>query len=156
MFEFSAKIYKNGINACADVPKEITDKMEPLKGYIKVTGKINGFDFEKNLVPVKNKPYRLFINIPMLKGAGAKIGGTVDFALKQNLEAKEKNYPTPKRLTQKLKERKLLDKFNKLSDSRKKDILKYLNYIKTAKTLEQNIDKLIIKLENNEKNIRIP
>lgn len=62
--KFNANIYKVGINACVDVPEEITEKMKAENGYIKISGRINGFAFNKNLVPVKNKPYRLFVKHP--------------------------------------------------------------------------------------------
>jgi hypothetical protein len=61
-YAFKAKIYKTGINWCVDVPLKISKKMIPEKGYIKIKGRINEFDFKKSLVPVKDSPYRLFIN----------------------------------------------------------------------------------------------
>lgn len=154
--EFKAEIYKVGINACVDVPEKVTDKMKSQNRNIKVKGNINGFEFSKHLVPVKNKPYRLFVNIPMLKGGQTKPGQIAKFKLEQDLNAEKKNYPMPKMLNQKLKDKKLTADFNNLSESRQKDILKYLNYIKTEKTLKKNIGKLIEKLEQKEKNIRIP
>ncbi len=154
--KFKAKIYKVGINACVDVPESVTKKMTPEKGYIKVKGLINGFEFSKNLVSIKNKPYRLFVNIPMLKGGQTELGKTAEFEIAQNFNPEKKSYPMPKMLTDKLINKKLKLDFDKLTKSRKTEILKYLNYIKTEKTLERNIDKLIGKLERNEKNIRIP
>lgn len=155
-YNFKSTIYKVDINACVDVPKRITDEMESRKGYIKIKGKINGFGFNKNLVPVKNKPYRLFVNIPMLEGAEVKPGDTANFVIEQDFKVKKKSYPRPKKLTEILKDKKLLDDFNNLTESQKRNILKYLNDIKTEKTLERNIKKLIDQLENKETNIRIP
>ena len=154
--KFKAEIYKVGINACVDVPEKITHKMEPQSGYIKVKGSINGFEFSKNLVPVKSKPYRLFVNLSMLKGGQTELGKVAEFRLLQDFNIEKKSYPMPKLLNDKLSNKKLTADFNNLSESRKKEILKYLNYIKTEKTLERNINKLIEKLERREKNIRIP
>lgn len=154
--EFSAEIYKAGINACVDVPEEITDTMEPHKGYIKVKGSINGFEFSKNLVPVQNKPYRLFVNIPMLKGGDTEVGKVAGFKIEQDFNIEPKSYPVPKKLEDRLNNKALTADFNNLPDSRKNEILKYLNNIKTEKTLERHIDKLIDQLERKEKNIRIP
>jgi hypothetical protein len=156
IFKFKSKIYKTGINACVDVPKEITDKMEPQNGYVKVNGEINKFKFSKNLVPVKNRPYRLFANIPMLKGGNANIGDTAEFKIEQSFDTNRAEYLIPGKLKEKLEENSLMDDFNNLTESRKKDILKYLNYIKTEETLDRNIEKLIGKLKGKEKNIRIP
>ena len=154
--KFKAEIYKVGINACVNVPESITEKMTPKNGYIKVKGSINGFEFFKNLVPVKNKPYRLFVNIPMLKGGQTELGKVAKFEIEQDFKVKKKKYSIPKMLTDKLTDKDLTSDFNNLSGSKKTEILKYLNYIKTEKTLERNIDKLIGKLERKEKNIRIP
>lgn len=154
--KFRAEIYKVGINACVDVPESISQKMTPKNGYIKVKGTINGFKFSKNLVPVKDKPYRLFVNIPMLKGGQTELGQIAEFKIEQDFNTEKKNYSIPQMLADKLNDKKLTSDFNNLSESRKRDILKYLNYIKTDKTLERNIDKLIGKLERKETNIRIP
>jgi hypothetical protein len=155
-YNFKAKIYKVGINACVDVPNKITDKMEPKNGYIKINGKINGFDFNKNLVPVKDNPYRLFVNIPMLKGGNTELGKIADFVIAQDFNTQRKKYDKPKKLIDELKSKKLTSDFNDLTEARQYEILKYLNNIKTEKTLERNIDKLVGQLERKEKNVRIP
>jgi hypothetical protein len=84
-FSFTATICKAGINPCVPVPQRITDKMLPTKGYIPVTGKINGHAFVQTLVPVKGEEYRLYVNGPMLKGGKAKNGDTAKFVIEQNL-----------------------------------------------------------------------
>ena len=49
------------------------------KGYINIKGQINNFDFAKTLVPVKNAPYRLFINLKMMKGGKIALGEVAIF-----------------------------------------------------------------------------
>jgi hypothetical protein len=156
MIHFKAKIYKVGINTCVDVPVSVTKKMTVTKGYIKVKGTINGFSFTKTLVPVKKAPYRLFVNIPMLKGSESKMGDIVNFSIEQDFKKVKKEYPMPPSLHRQLKDMKLLEDFTNLTVSRKTDILKYLSYIKTEDTLQKNISKIIKKLEAKEKTIRIP
>lgn len=153
---FKAEIYKVGINTCVDVPESVSGKMTPKNGYIKVKGSINEFKFSKNLVPVKNRPYRLFVNIPMLKGGQTELGKVAEFKIEQDFNREKKNYQIPKMLIDKLTDKKLTSDFNILPESRKSEILKYLNNIKTEKALERNVGKLIGKLERKEKNIRIP
>ena len=153
---FKAKIYKVDINACADVPKAITENMQPKKGYIKIKGTINDYDFTKTLVPVKNAPYRLYVNIPMLKGGKVNVGETASFAIEQDFQVIEKEYPMPGALLQQLETSGTLEDFNRLTPSGKKSILKYLNSIKTEETLQKNIKKLVQKLLGKEKNIRLP
>ncbi len=156
MINFKAKIYKVVINTCVDVPAAVTKKMVAMKGYIKVKGAINDFNFIKTLVPVKGGPYRLFVNMQMLKGSASEIGDTVNLSIEQDFRKVKKDYPMPPSLQQQLREKKLLKDFNKLTLSRKTDILKYLSFIKTDDTLQKNISKIIKKLEAKEKTIRIP
>ncbi len=155
-YRFGAKIYKIGINSCVDVPSEITNQMKPTNGYIKVKGTINGFAFNKNLVPVKENPYRLFVNIPMLKGGNTELNKIADFVIAQDFKKERKKYDKPQKLIDELKTKRLTSDFNNLTEARQNEILKYLNNIKTEKTLERNIDKLIGQLERKEKNVRIP
>jgi uncharacterized protein YdeI (YjbR/CyaY-like superfamily) len=62
----------------------------------------------------------------------------------------------PALLAETLKKTKLEEQFSVLTEARKKDILKYLNAIKTETTLQKHITTLVKKLKNREKNIRIP
>ncbi len=153
---FKAKIYKTGINWCVDVPVEISQKMVPDKGYIKIKGQINNFDFTKTLVPVRNAPYRLFVNLTMMKGGRTALGEVASFKIEQDKTKIIKEYPIPNLLSEILDQSRLTEDFNNLTSSRKKDILKYLSYVKTDETLRKNIGKLIKQLKNKEKNIRIP
>jgi len=155
-FHFTAKIYKTGINWAVDVPEEISKQMLPEKGYIRIKGQINGFDFIQTLVPVKNGPYRLFVNLIMMKGAKTALGEIVSFNIEPNLTKIEKMYDMPEMLEEALKEHQVLENFNQLSPSRIKDILKYLSYVKTEETMKKNIDKVIVQLKNKVANTRIP
>jgi hypothetical protein len=153
---FKAKIYKTGINCCVDVPTEITKLLTAEKGRISIKGKINGFGFTKTLMPVKNKPHRLFVNQTMMKGGKTALGQFATFEIQQDTKKIIKEYPKPLILIEQLKMHQLTTEFDSLTASRKKEILKYLNYIKTEETLLKNIDKLITQLKKKEKEIRIP
>lgn len=156
MFRFKASIYKVGINWCVDVPTRISDELEKEKGYIRITGLINQFKFMTNLVPVKNAPYRLFVNGLMMKGGNTALGEIASFSITQNETKIEHDYPFPVLLKKSLAKTGLTPQFSVLSPTRKKDILKYLFYLKTEKTCLTNIEKVITQLKNKEKNIRIP
>jgi hypothetical protein len=153
---FKAKIYSVGINWCVDVPRRITKQLTAEKGYIKIKGQINGFNFTKTLMPVKNSPYRLFVNQAMMKGGGTALGKTATFKIEQNPDKAIKKYAAPKLLMEQLKKNEVTSDFNNLTPSRRKDILKYLSYIKTTETLSKNISKLIKQLRDKETNVRIP
>ncbi len=153
---FKARIYKVGINPCVEVPPSITKKMKPVKGFIPVTGKINGHTFTQTLVPVKDSPYRLYVNIPMLKGGKAAVGEVATFTLKQDFADRKIDYSMVPALKKELTAHKLTAAFNALTASRKKDILKYLGSIKTKETLDKNIAKVIAQLKGSQSNVRIP
>jgi hypothetical protein len=153
---FRAIIYKTGINYCVDVPNAITKRLEKNKGYIRVKGTVNGFWFTKSLVPVKDGPYRLFINMATLKGATAKLGDRADFVIEQDTFKKQKEYPVPHSLKEALRKTKLTKTFNELTPARRRDILKYLSYVKTETTMEKNINKLTKQLQQQIRDVRIP
>jgi len=155
-FQFKAKIYKTGINWCVDVPLRISKKMIPEKGYIKIKGQINNYDFTKSLVPVKNKQYRLFVDAQMMKGGETALGKVAKFSVEQTSKKEVTKYSTPKLLRESLKKEGLTKAFTQLTSSRKKDILKYLSFVKTDETMMKNLNKLIGQLKNKSKNVRIP
>lgn len=155
-FSFAAKIYKVGINPCVKVPAHITDIMTPTKGYIPIKGLIENHLFKQTLVPIKNALYRLYVNGPMLKGANVKLGQTVKFTIEQDFSSRLKDAPMVKALKKKLDDNNLFPAFKKLTPHRQKEILKYLNYLKTAEALTRNIDKVIDQLKNKNAKTSIP
>ena len=155
-YQFKAKIYKIAMNWAVHVPPSIVQEMMPEKGYIRIKGQINNFDFIQTLVPVKHAPYRLFVNQMMMKGGKTAIGETATFVVAQNHTPVEQLYAIPQILSYALTQHHLDDEFNKLSPSRRKDIFKYLSYLKNEETVRKNINKLIAQLQNKDKNVRIP
>jgi uncharacterized protein DUF1905 len=154
--KFSAKIYLTGINWCVVVPTEITNALIIDKGRIHIKGKINEFSFIKTLMPVKNSSHRLFVNKEMMLGGKTALGEVAVFEIQQDYDKVVKQYPVPNLLSQYLTKNKLSIEFDNLTSSRKRAILKYLNYLKKEESLVQNIEKLIIQLKNKVKNVRIP
>jgi hypothetical protein len=159
---FKAKIYKVGINPCVKVPFSITEKMKPVKGYIPVTGTINQHSFKQTLCPVKGAEYRLYVNGPMLKGGLTKVGEIARFTIAQNFKPRpEKDASMSKPLKAELTRHSLSKEFESLTAARKKDILKYLNSLKTEETLVRNIARVIAQLQKlksdpSKKDVRIP
>jgi hypothetical protein len=107
-------------------------------------------------VPVKNGPYRLFVNMDTLKGAKTNVGETADFVIEQDKEELEKDYPMPPAFASLLKEKNLTDSFNALPYRRRKDILRYLNNIKTSETLLRNSQKVILQFEGKLAIVDVP
>ena len=155
-YTFEAKIYQTGINWCVDVPIDIRTLLTIEKGRINIKGQINGFDFTKTLMPVKNQSHRLFVNQAMMQGGKTALGEVATFIIEQDTEKVIKEYPIPPILVEQLKEHQLTIAFDNLAASRKRSILKYFSFVKKDETMLKNIDKLIPQLKNNEKNVRVP
>ena len=146
-FSFSAKIYVVGINPCVKVPKRITNRMVVYRGYIRIKGKIEHHDFRQTLVPVKDAPYRLFVNGPMLKGAGVQVGDRVHFMIEQDTNPNSRKVPMPSRFKKELVEHKVWETFQGLTPYRQQEILKYLSFLKTEESKARNINKVIGQLK---------
>lgn len=146
-FSFKARIYKVGINPCVKVPHRITDKLTSTKGYIPVKGTIEKHFFQQTLCPVKNEGYRLYVNGPMLKGAGLNPGDTAHFVIEQDTPERNQNHPMPKNFKKQLQEHRLLEMFQQLTPSRQKEINRYLNNLKSEASLNHNINKLVNALQ---------
>jgi hypothetical protein len=78
--QFSAQIYKLGINPCVDVPKNISQAFGK-RGYIPVRGTLNGHSIRATLVPKGDGQHRLFINTEMWKQASVDVGDQVQLAI---------------------------------------------------------------------------
>ena len=151
IFSFEAEIYKKGINPCVDVPVEITAEMLPVKGFIRVKGKINGHDFQQTLIPVKHAAFRLFVNGPMLKGSGSKTGDTVFFLIEQDhLPKTVADYLFPELFKKALIKHKVYQVFLQLTASRQKEVLRYLGSLQTKESLKRNVDKVIRQLTSKD------
>jgi Domain of unknown function (DUF1905) len=146
-FSFKAKIYKVGVNPVVEVPYRITAKMKPVKGYIPVKGKIEGHPFVQTLCPVKNAPYRLYVNGPMLKGSQVGVGDIAEFSLVQDHANRDKKvFRMLPALRQALEEHQLHAAFKKQILSRQKETLRYLAMLKTEESVARNIQKVIASL----------
>lgn len=140
---FEAKVYKLGINPCVDVPSDISSSFSFRKnGYIPVKITINGYEQLANLVPVKNHPYRLYINSEMRIGAGVKTGDQIKIYIEEDRKprAVKMNPVLEEALS---KNKKARSSWDSLAPSRQKEILSYLNFLKTPEALEKNVTKLL-------------
>ncbi len=146
VFRFKEVIYKVGINPCVDVPLRITAKMKPERGYIPVSGTINKHSFQQTLVAVRNGPFRLYLNGPMLKGGKVVVGDIATFSIEQIESSQRKEETMNPLLRARLKEEKLMEVFSAIIPSRRKEINRYLNYLKTEAALVKNVEKVVMML----------
>jgi hypothetical protein len=144
---FAAKLERVDINPCVSVPNSISTTFK-MRGFIPVELKLKDSHHIANLVPQGGGKYRLYINGPMLSATGWKVGGMVGISLRY--DPKPRIEPTNESLVMQMaKHPEAAKLFNKLSASRKKEINRYLNNLKSIDAVERNVKKLINALEGD-------
>ena len=149
---FSAKIQLIGINPYVLLPAPILKNIFQLagkdKGAIPVRLEIGGKKFIQNLVKYSDR-WRLYLNTPMRKTAGRDVGDTIEIGIE--FDPKERVTQVHPRLKKAFSQNKMAKKaFDKLSPSRQKEILRYINNLKTEESRETNIQKAISHLTGKE------
>ncbi|MBS1915121.1 MAG: DUF1905 domain-containing protein [Bacteroidetes bacterium] len=141
MQSFSSRIYKIGINPYvvppASVMKIIFKEARKNKGPFPVHGTLNGHKFIQNIVKFRGK-WRLYLNTPMRKSAGIDVG---DMALvKIQFDPKERVTAMHPKMHEAFEKNKTAkDVFDKLIPSRKKEIMRYINNLKTEESIDKNV-----------------
>ena len=151
MKSFSAKIQIIGVNPYVLLPstllRYIFQKAEKDKGAIPVQLKIGGKDFIQNLVKYSGK-WRLYLNGPMRKAAGKDVGDTIEIQI--DFDPKPRTTPIHPKLKKAFIENPTAkNAFEKLSPSRQKEILRYINFLKSEESVDKNIKRAIAHLTSN-------
>jgi len=148
MPRFSATIHKIGINPAVDPPAEeleaVFEQANRSKGPIPVRGTLNGIAFVQTLVKFRGT-WRLYINGPMLKDSGLKVGDTAKIDLEYDPIAREVEMPA-KLLAALQKDTVAGLEFEKLTPSRRKEIMRYLGSLKSEAAIDKNIARVIHQL----------
>lgn len=142
---FKAKISIIGVNPYVIPPATVLKKIFTAagkdKGPIPIHGKINGYPFIQTLVKYSGK-WRLYLNTPMRKSAGIDVGNTGMFEIAYD--------PTPRtiemhpKLKAALKQNKAAKAvFDKISPYLQKEIIRYINHLKSEATVDKNVVKAI-------------
>jgi len=153
MNSFSAKISIIGVNPYVLLPEDVLQELfrqaGKNKGPIPVRGTINKKKFTQTLVKYSGK-WRLYLNTPMRKSAGLDVGDTASITLR--FDPDERTTPMHPKLKSALAENnKALQAFNSQAASRKKEIMRYINSLKTEESVERNIKRAIGFLTGTEK-----
>ena len=148
MKSFSAKIQIIGVNPYVLLPtavlKDVFQKAGKDKGAIPIKIKIEKHDFIQNLVKYSGK-WRLYLNGPMRKAAGKDVGDLIEIQI--DFDSKPRITPMHSKLKLALKENPAARKaFEKLSPSRQKEILRYINFLKSEESVVKNIQRAIAHL----------
>ncbi|HLO27815.1 MAG TPA: YdeI/OmpD-associated family protein [Anaerolineales bacterium] len=145
MLSFTAEILIIGINPYVAVPEDVLNDLfrqaGKSTGPIPIRGTLNGKGFKQTLVKYKGA-WRLYLNTPMRQNAGIDVGD--DATLEIEFDPEPRLVPIHPKLARALSRNKEAKAaFEKLPLSRQKEILRYLNSMKTDESLTRNIEKVI-------------
>jgi len=148
MKSFTAKIQIIGVNPYVLLPvsvlKHLCEKAGKDKGAIAVKGKLNGKSFTQNLVRYSGK-WRWYLNGPLKKAAGMVLG--VMAKVKIDFDPKPREVPMHPKLKKGLQQNsKAKAAFDQLSPSRQKEIMKYINFLKSEESVDKNVARAIAHL----------
>lgn len=142
---FTATLEIIGINPFVFVPEEVLDtifeKSGRNKSPIPVKGTVNGKEFKQNLMKYLGE-WRLYVNLIMLKNSPKRIGEIIEVVLEY--DDSDRSISIHPQLEKAIKESSLAtENFEKLIPSRKHELIRYINNLKTEASIQRNIDKII-------------
>jgi hypothetical protein len=145
MKSFSAIISKIGINPYWSIPENVLSALfkqaDKTKGPIQVRGTVNGKRFKQTLVKFQGA-WRLYVNGEMRRAAEIDVGDEAHIKVEYDpVPRVESMHPKFEAVVSKSEIARVV--FERLRPSRQKEILCYLNGMKTESSLERNIEKVI-------------
>jgi hypothetical protein len=153
MNKFKATIQIIGVNPYVLLPatvlKNIFKEAGKDKGPIPVKGTIESHNYIQTLVKYSGK-WRLYINGPMLKASGKQLGDALNMTIEfDGAERKHEIHPDLAKALQKNKKANKV--FNSLNPYKQKEIIRYINNLKSAETVKRNIERAINFLREKER-----
>ncbi|WP_241285648.1 YdeI/OmpD-associated family protein [Chryseobacterium arthrosphaerae] len=142
---FTATLEIIGINPFVFVPEKVLDQIFKDSGRDKspvpVRGTVNGKEFQQNLMKYLGE-WRLYINTVMLKNSPKRIGEVIEVMLEY--DDSDRGITIHPQLEKAIRESSLAAaSFEKLTPSRKHELIRYINNLKTEAAIERNIEKII-------------
>lgn len=145
MYSFSSEIFIIGINPYVPVPEDIIlgllTELKKKSGPIPVNGKLNNKPFTQTIVKFSGM-WRLYLNGPMRKSAGIDVGDVAHLEI--TLDTRKRTETIPPELAVLLQNDRIADAaFTTLPPYRQKEIVRYINNLKTEQTRTRTIQKVI-------------
>ncbi len=145
MDSFTATLEIIGINPFVSVPDEaLKAVMEAAgrdKGPIPIQGTLNGRAYRQTLVKYRGA-WRLYVNTEMLPDSPRRIGEEVSLTVAYD-PADRTIAPHPKLVAALDGNPEARKEFDALSPSLRKEIVRYIAYLKTEESIARNVDKAI-------------
>ncbi|WP_090022021.1 YdeI/OmpD-associated family protein [Chryseobacterium oleae] len=142
---FTALLEIIGINPFVFVPDEILNEIFKAAGKdkspIPVKGTVNGKEFQQNLMKYLGE-WRLYVNLLMLKNSPKRIGETLEIVLE--FDESDRRISIHPRLDEAIKGSPIATRnFENLIPSRRNELIRYINNLKTEASIERNIEKIM-------------
>lgn len=142
---FTARLEIIGINPFIFIPEEVLnqifEKAGKNKSPIPVKGTVNGKEFKQNLMKYLGE-WRLYINLTMLKDSPKRIGEMIEVFVEY--DDSDRTIPIHPKLEKAIRESAIAAKnFENLIPSRKLELIRYINNLKTEESINRNIEKII-------------
>lgn len=144
-YSFHASIEIIGINPYVQVPETILAgifiQAGKSKGHIPVAGTVNGLLYQQTLLKYSGL-WRLYINTLMLKNSPKRIGETIELTIE--FDPRDRTIKPHPKLTEALKNNlEAKSKFDNLSPSMQKEMVRYISALKTEESRIRNIERAI-------------
>lgn len=144
-YSFKASIELIGINPYVLIPETILQgifiQAGKTKGYIPIKGTVNNLPYQQTLVKYSGL-WRLYINTEILKDSPRRIGESIDVTIEYD-PSDRTIVPHPKLIEALNKNKEARIKFEQISPSLQKEIVRYISYLKTEKSIDKNIARAI-------------
>lgn len=144
---FSARIYKQWIMRCVDVPRGISKTLTKVAGaertHIPVHGQVEGLPLRSTLSPRGGGAFRLHIHSSIWRKLRIDAGDTVEVMLLVDSERRDPVLP-PDLAGELSDEPRALAMFHSLTPALRRQIVRYLDAAKRASTRDKRV-RLIVK-----------
>lgn len=142
---FSAELQIIGINPYVSLPPDILENLFEMagrnKGPLPVCGRVNGLPYRQTLVRYAGA-WRLYINTAMLKDSPRRIGEILQLTVGFDADDRTQNiHPQLERALRSHPEARKV--FESLPPSRRLEIVRYINNLKTEDARERNVERAI-------------
>ncbi|MGC5743598.1 DUF1905 domain-containing protein [Chryseobacterium sp. NFX27] len=142
---FTAVLEIIGINPFVFVPEEILTEIFKAAGKDKspvpVKGTVNGKEFRQNLMKYLGE-WRLYVNLLMLKNSPKRIGEMIEVFIE--FDDSDRTISIHPKLDAAIKGSAVATRnFENLIPSRKHELIRYINNLKTDASIDRNIEKII-------------
>jgi hypothetical protein len=143
---FAARIYKQWIMRCVDVPRAVSKQLRESAGdptHIPVHGQVGGLPLKSTLSPRGGGAYRLHIHSSIWRKLRIDGGDTVEVMLQLDQEPRDPALP-PDLAAGLADEPRALAIFSSLTAALRRQIVRYMDLAKQARTREKRVG-LIVK-----------